>query len=79
MSKAKLSQTTQAMKRYRSRLRDMGLRPIQIWVPDTRKEGFRAELRRQALLVARDESTSSAERDELDALMAAQDDRGWTS
>jgi hypothetical protein len=31
----------------------MGLRPIQIWVPDTRSPEFAAEARRQALAVAR--------------------------
>jgi hypothetical protein len=39
--------------RYRRRLRRKGLRPVQIWVPDTRAEGFAAECRRQARLAAR--------------------------
>lgn len=39
--------------RYRWRLRRKGLRPVQIWVPDTRAEGFVVECRRQARLVAR--------------------------
>lgn len=38
---------------YRARLRDEGLRPVQIWVPDTRSDAFRAEARRQAEAVAR--------------------------
>lgn len=38
---------------YRSRLRRKGLRPVQIWVPDTRAAGFSAECRRQARLAAR--------------------------
>jgi hypothetical protein len=29
-----------------------GLRPIQIWVPDTRRPGFAEECRRQSLIVA---------------------------
>lgn len=37
---------------YRDRLRALGLRPIQIWVPDVRAPGFAAEARRQALLIA---------------------------
>ncbi len=37
---------------YRQRLREQGLRPIQIWVPDLRSPGFRAEAHRQALAVA---------------------------
>jgi hypothetical protein len=39
--------------RYRKRLRRKGLRPVQIWVPDTRAEGFADECRRQARLAAR--------------------------
>ncbi|MXY35784.1 MAG: DUF3018 family protein [Dehalococcoidia bacterium] len=38
---------------YRERLRRQGLRPIQIWVPDTRSSEFAAEAHRQSLLVAR--------------------------
>lgn len=37
---------------HRSELRRRGLRPIQIWVPDTRAPGFAEEARRQAKLVA---------------------------
>ena len=38
---------------YRARMRAAGLRPIQIWVPDTRSPAFRAEAHRQSLAVAR--------------------------
>ncbi len=38
---------------YRDRLRQQGLRPIQIWVPDTRSPEFAAEAHRQSLMVAR--------------------------
>ena len=37
---------------HRVRLRQKGLRPIQIWVPDTRSPGFAAEAHRQSLAVA---------------------------
>ena len=37
---------------HRERLRQQGLRPIQIWVPDVRSPGFRAEAHRQSLAVA---------------------------
>lgn len=33
-------------------MRARGLRPVQIWVPDVRSEGFAEEARRQAALVA---------------------------
>jgi hypothetical protein len=37
---------------YRERLREQGLRPVQIWVPDVRAPEFRAEARRQSAAVA---------------------------
>lgn len=39
--------------RYRRRLRRKGLRPVQVWVPDTRTDVFVSECRRQARLAAR--------------------------
>lgn len=38
---------------HRKRLRQQGLRPFQIWVPDMRSPAFRAEAHRQSLAVAR--------------------------
>jgi hypothetical protein len=38
---------------HRVRLRRQGLRPVQMWVVDTRSAAFRAEARRQSLAVAR--------------------------
>ena len=40
------------MSEYRRRLRSQGLRPIQIWVPDVRAPGFKAQAHRQSLAVA---------------------------
>jgi hypothetical protein len=40
------------MASYRQRMRSAGLRPVQIWVPDTRAPGFAAKCRRQARSVA---------------------------
>ncbi len=37
---------------HRERLRQQGLRPIQIWVPDVRSPEFIAEAHRQSLAVA---------------------------
>ena len=42
------------MKQYRQKLREAGLRPVQIWVPDTRSKNLAAEVRRQSLIVAAD-------------------------
>ena len=40
------------VQKRRAALRAAGLRPIQIWVPDTRRPGFAEECRRQARVVA---------------------------
>lgn len=37
---------------HRKRLRQQGLRPIQIWVPDMRSPAFAAEAHKQSLAVA---------------------------
>ena len=46
---------------YRKRLRASGLRPIQIWVPDTRAPGFAEKCRFQSLSLMQD----SAEKEVL--------------
>jgi surfactin synthase thioesterase subunit len=38
---------------HRKRLRQQGLRPIQIWVPDMRSPAFVTEAHKQSLAVAR--------------------------
>lgn len=40
------------VRRRREHMRAAGLRPVQIWVPDTRRPGFAAECRRQAMAAA---------------------------
>ncbi|WP_310540255.1 antitoxin MazE family protein [Phenylobacterium sp.] len=37
---------------HRQRLREQGLRPIQIWVPDVRSPSFRSEAHNQSVAVA---------------------------
>lgn len=44
--------TRERVRKYRRRLREQGLRPIQIWVPDVRSPRFAEEARRQSLAVA---------------------------
>ena len=55
------------VKAYRDRLRQQGLRPIQIWVPDVRSPDFKAEAHRQSLLVA-GSALASADQDYIDAV-----------
>ena len=40
------------VREHRARLREQGLRPIQIWVPDMRSPSFRAAAHHQSLAVA---------------------------
>jgi antidote-toxin recognition MazE-like antitoxin len=46
-----MSSSTRVRKR-RLAMRKAGLRPVQLWVPDTRRRGFAAECRRQSRLAA---------------------------
>lgn len=55
------------VQKRRDALRASGLRPLQIWVPDTRRPGFAEECRRQSLLVAKSDAADS----DLDAFMDA--------
>jgi hypothetical protein len=50
------------MKRYRQRLRAAGLRPLQLWVPDTTSRAFRRALRTQSIRASRHRSTRDAQR-----------------
>lgn len=56
-------------RRHRDSLRARGLRPIQIWVPDTRAPGFAAEAHRQSL--------NAAAADAQDGIMAWVEEVSW--
>lgn len=43
---------SERVKKHRAALRRAGLRPVQIWVPDTRRPNFADECRRQSHLAA---------------------------
>ena len=64
------------MRRRREKLRAAGLRPLQIWVPDTRRRGFVEECARQAQLIRGSETPQSRLEDE--AWSEASDTTGWT-
>ncbi len=51
----------------RERMRARGLRPIQIWVPDTRTAAFRTEAHRQSLAVAQS-ALAREDQDFIDAI-----------
>lgn len=64
------------VQKHRDVLRMAGLRPVQIWVPDTRRPNFAEECRRQCLLVAQADSADMAMQQFMDEALADVD--GWT-
>jgi len=60
------------VRKHRESLRAQGLRPIQIWIPDTRKPGFAEEARRQSLAVSEDPDEQEMY-DFIDAVMEGTD------
>jgi hypothetical protein len=57
------------VKKHRAALRAAGLRPIQIWVPDTRRPGFAEEVRRQCAIVAAADAGDRHLQDFMDAAL----------
>ncbi len=41
------------MRTYRAKLRRQGLRPVQLWVPDTKAPGFAEAIRQQSLTISK--------------------------
>lgn len=64
------------VQKHRDALRMAGLRPVQIWVPDTRRPGFADECRRQPRLVAQADMADSEMLDFMDQALEGVD--GWT-
>ena len=58
---------------YRRRMRERGLRPVQVWVPDVRTPEFAAQARAQSVLVARADA-HGGEQDFVEAVAAHWDD-----
>jgi len=64
--------TNLRVQKHRAQLRAAGLRPIQIWVPDTRQSSFSEECHRQSLLLKND-PLESAINDWLDEVRDTKD------
>jgi len=66
------------VQKHREALRQAGLRPVQIWVPDTRPTEFAQECERQVRIVAAADQLDS---EALDALIneSFADIEGWTA
>jgi Protein of unknown function (DUF3018) len=63
----------QRVQKHRMALRAAGLRPVQIWLPDTRPAGFAAECRRQCLALRKSRSESNTRK----RLSRVADTEGW--
>ncbi len=50
-----MASTRERVRLHRERLRRQGLRPLQIWVPDTQAPEFIAEAHRQSIAIATNE------------------------
>lgn len=61
------------VRKHRAELRKAGLRPVQLWVPDTRHPSFAKECRRQSALLRNDPQ----ERKVLEWMEAVSDTEGW--
>ncbi len=72
---AKESSTARSVKRYRTKMRRAGLRLIQLWIPDTRAQGFAEECHRQSLAASKHRR---AEQQVLTCLDETRDTEGWT-
>lgn len=67
------SSVSQRVQKHRDGLRAAGLRPVQIWVPDTRRNDFAKECLRQSRLLAGDPLESET----ADWLQTVADTEGW--
>lgn len=67
------SDTSARVEKHRQALRKAGLRPVQIWVPDTRRPGFAEECRRQSQMLVDD----AQEREVLEQIERMADTGGW--
>jgi hypothetical protein len=64
------------VQKHRASLRMAGLRPVQIWVPDTRRPDFAEECRRQCNLAAQADKADADLLRLIDDTLADVD--GWT-
>ena len=71
------SSVSARVQKRRDVLRAAGLRPIQIWVPDTRRPSFAEECRRQSGLAALADRADQVLLDFLDD--ALDDTDGWSA
>jgi hypothetical protein len=62
------------VEKRRAALRMVGLRPVQIWVPDTRRPEFSAECQHQSKLASKADGADLELLDFMDEVLADMDD-----
>ena len=65
------------VQKRRDALRSAGLRPVQIWVPDTRRPDFAAECKRQSKLASEADQADAEMLEFMDAVLSDVD--GWAA
>ncbi len=70
------AQVNARVQKHRDALRQAGLRPVQLWGPDTRRPDFAQECQRQCLRVAQADGADPALQAFMDAALT--DVQGWT-
>ena len=61
--------TNERVRKSRAALRAQGLRPVQMWLPDTRSPEFKAECARQSKILAASEADDQELWDFMDAAL----------
>ena len=62
--------TVSRVQKHRAKLRAMGLRPVQLWVPNTKDPAFIAECRRQSRIVSESDKNDVEMQAFMDAAFA---------
>ena len=65
------------VQKRRDALRSAGLRPVQIWVPDTRRPDFAAQCKRQSKLASEADKADAEMLEFMDAVLSDAD--GWAA
>jgi hypothetical protein len=65
--------TNDRVRKHREALRMAGLRPVQLWVPDTRQASFAALCREQSARLANDPQETEI----LEWIEGLSDQKGW--
>ena len=80
---AKVGTSAERVRRRRAKLRESGLRPVQLWLPDTRAAGFAEACALQARLIRDSEACKSEGECEGEAQgetwFEVSDETGWTA